>query len=128
MLVIIISILVIVIVKWPSEFLKNSDPGGYAVVFLISKKSDKANDFNMRLRDLGGVTSAERFFMFSENSDHIFSRIYRYSDSEINVSELLVVIDDIIDELQMSDFVEYAVIDENGLAQATSGFNPHQFP
>lgn len=128
-LIIIITFGILVMNK-SSEFLKNSDPGGYAIVFQISKETSKANEFNVRLRDLGGIdmTSAKRFYIFSEDDKYIFSRIDRYSDNKIDSSEMLVVIDKIINDMEINNYVEYAVIYENGLAQSSSGFNTHLFP
>jgi hypothetical protein len=129
-IILIIIIFGIIEINRPSEFLNNSYPGGYAIVFQISKETSKANEVNVRLRDLGGtsMTSSKRYYIFCQDSKYIYSRIDRYSDSKIDSAEMLVLIDNILIDLKINNYVEYAVIYENGLAQSSSGFNVHLFP
>ena len=113
-----------------SQFLKSSGSDGFSVVFSISKSapSDLPAQLCLSLRDINEKTPGKVDSMVSEDKKYIYLRINAYYENDISEFDLLKSVDHSIDNLGMDKYVEYVVINENGLAQSTSGFNPDIFP
>ena len=99
-----------------SSFLVVPKPGHYAVLITVSKSAPKngAKTFSEKARDFPGNSFDEPSLVKSENSDYVFLRINRSNHQNPDVSGAVSIIEHLLKDLDLNDYVEYAVLTDEG--------------
>lgn len=113
-----------------SSFLARPMAGHYAILVTISKDApkDRVNGFSEKARDFPGSSYEEPSSIKSENSDYVFLRINRSNNQNPDVHDAISIIENLIMELDLNAYVEYAVLSDEGTLKASGSFDPRLFP
>ncbi len=113
-----------------SAFLVVPKSGNYAVLITVSKSAPKngAMTFSEEARNFPGVLYGEPSLVKSENSDYVFLRITRNNHQNPDVNGAVSIIEHLLKDLDLNDYVEYAVLTDEGTLKATGSFQPRLFP